>query len=202
MITLYAKQKKRHRCTEQILDSVGEGKGGMFWKNSMYIIYSETDHQRGRLEGGSGWGIHVTPWLIHVNVWQNPQKCCEVISLQLIKKKKKKELAGSPRTPQICHSKVKTWDEYLTLQSWFYFWTHHPGKWHDHSPCNPNWTLAGTWAPFSLSSLCKTQRFVWIFPSSSITSSLNLSRPRHMSPLVFMSRDILYDIIARTTFQN
>ena len=30
MITLYAKQKKRHRCTEQILDSVGEGEGGMF----------------------------------------------------------------------------------------------------------------------------------------------------------------------------
>ena len=25
--------------------SVGEGEGGMFWKNSMYIIYSETDHQ-------------------------------------------------------------------------------------------------------------------------------------------------------------
>ena len=24
--------------------------------------------QRGRWEGGSGWGIHVTPWLIHVNV--------------------------------------------------------------------------------------------------------------------------------------
>ena len=23
---------------------------------------------RGRWEGGSGWGIHVTPWLIHVNV--------------------------------------------------------------------------------------------------------------------------------------
>ena len=45
MITLYAKQKKRHRCTEQTLDSVGEGEGGMFWKNSMHIIYSETDHQ-------------------------------------------------------------------------------------------------------------------------------------------------------------
>ena len=29
----------------RLLDSVGEGKGGMFWKNSMYIIYSETDHQ-------------------------------------------------------------------------------------------------------------------------------------------------------------
>ena len=23
---------------------------------------------RGRWEGGSEWGIHVTPWLIHVNV--------------------------------------------------------------------------------------------------------------------------------------
>ena len=22
--------------------------------------------------GGSGWGTHVHPWLIHVNVWQNP----------------------------------------------------------------------------------------------------------------------------------
>ena len=21
-------------------------------------------------EGGSGWGTHVNPWLIHVNVWQ------------------------------------------------------------------------------------------------------------------------------------
>ena len=30
MITLYAKQKKRHRCIEQTLDSVGEGAGGMF----------------------------------------------------------------------------------------------------------------------------------------------------------------------------
>ena len=40
---------------------------------------------RGRWERGSGWGIHVNPWLIHVNVWQNPLKYCEVISLQLIK---------------------------------------------------------------------------------------------------------------------
>ena len=46
---------------------------------------------RGRWEGESGWGIHVTPWLIHVNVWQNPLKCCEVISLQLIKINEKKK---------------------------------------------------------------------------------------------------------------
>ena len=26
---------------------------------------------QGRWEGSSGWGTHVHPWLIHVNVWQN-----------------------------------------------------------------------------------------------------------------------------------
>ena len=42
---------------------------------------------RGRWEGGSGWGIHVNPWLIYVNVWQKPLQYCKVISLHLIKKK-------------------------------------------------------------------------------------------------------------------
>ena len=40
--------KNRKRDTDvqnRILDSVGEGEGGMFRKNSMYIIKSETDHQ-------------------------------------------------------------------------------------------------------------------------------------------------------------
>ena len=40
---------------------------------------------RGRREGGSEWGTHVNPWLIHVNVWQKPLQYCKVISLQLIK---------------------------------------------------------------------------------------------------------------------
>ena len=43
---------------------------------------------RGRWEGGSGWGIHVTLWLIHVIVWQNPLQNCKVIRLQLKKKKR------------------------------------------------------------------------------------------------------------------
>ena len=34
-------------------------------------------------EGGSRWGTHVHPWLIHVKVWQNPLQYCKVISLQL-----------------------------------------------------------------------------------------------------------------------
>ena len=39
----------------------------------------------GRREGGSGWGTHVNPWLIHVNGWQKPLQYHKVISLQLIK---------------------------------------------------------------------------------------------------------------------
>ena len=35
--------------------------------------------------GESGWGTHVNPWLIHVNVWQKSLQYCKVISLQLIK---------------------------------------------------------------------------------------------------------------------
>ena len=37
-----------------------------------------------------GWGTHVNPWLIHVNVWQKPLQYCKVISLQLIKINEKK----------------------------------------------------------------------------------------------------------------
>ena len=33
-ITLYAKQKKRHRLQNRLLDSVGEGEGGMIRENS------------------------------------------------------------------------------------------------------------------------------------------------------------------------
>ena len=48
----------------------------------------------GRWEGGSGWGTHVSPRLIHVNVWQKPLQYCQVISLQLmtINGKRKKRL--------------------------------------------------------------------------------------------------------------
>ena len=40
----------------------------------------------GRWEGGSGWGIHVNLWLIHVNVQQKPLQYCKAISLQLMEK--------------------------------------------------------------------------------------------------------------------
>ena len=33
--------------------------------------------------GGSGWGTHVHPWLIHVKCMAKPLQYCKVISLQL-----------------------------------------------------------------------------------------------------------------------
>ena len=65
-------------CIRQVLraDALGRPRG-MGWG--------------GRREEGSGWGIHVNPWLIHVNVWQKPLQYCKVISLQLIKINGKKK---------------------------------------------------------------------------------------------------------------
>ena len=64
-------------CMRQVL-----GAGALGWPRGM--------GWGGRWEVGSGWGIHVNPWLIHVNVWQKPLQYCKVISLQLIKIIRKK----------------------------------------------------------------------------------------------------------------
>ena len=77
-----------------LLDSVGEGEGGMIWENGIETCLisckkriaspgSMQDRGAGALgrprgmvwgemrEGGSGWGTRVHPWRIHVDVWQN-----------------------------------------------------------------------------------------------------------------------------------
>ena len=45
------------------------------------------DPERWHGEGGGrvfrDGGTHIHPWLIHVNVWQNPLKYCKVLTLQL-----------------------------------------------------------------------------------------------------------------------
>ena len=84
------------------------GEGGIFWEISietsilsrvkqitspgwMHEISAQgwctgkTKKDRMGREGVSGWGTHVNPWLIRVNVWQNPLQYSKVISLQLIK---------------------------------------------------------------------------------------------------------------------
>ena len=76
---------------------MGEGKGGMVWENGIetcILSYVKQITSPGSMHdtgcsglvhwddpegwdgevgvcGGSGWGTHVHPWRIHVNVWQN-----------------------------------------------------------------------------------------------------------------------------------
>ena len=93
MMTLYTRQQKGHRCIEQILDSEGEGEGGMIWENGIEAsiisckkriaslgLMQDTgclglvhrDNPEGWYgEGDSGVGTYVHPWRIHVDVWQN-----------------------------------------------------------------------------------------------------------------------------------
>ena len=54
----------------------------------------------GKWEGGSGWGTHVHPWLIHANVWQKPIQYCKVISFQLKKKKEWSMKNGEAKWPK------------------------------------------------------------------------------------------------------
>ena len=35
ILSLYARQQKKHRYKEQTFDSVGEGEGGMIWENTI-----------------------------------------------------------------------------------------------------------------------------------------------------------------------
>ena len=99
----------------RLLDFMGEGEGGWSERTALkhvyYLGWNRSPVQigcmrqvlgagalgrprgmgwGGRWEGGSGWGTHVNPWLIHVNIWQKWLQYCKVISLQLIKINEKK----------------------------------------------------------------------------------------------------------------
>ena len=69
---------------------------------------------RGRWEGGSGWGTHVNPWLIHFNVWQNP--------LQLKKKKDRAIhwLEPNSHVFNVCESKKKILYYFITWACFFF----------------------------------------------------------------------------------
>ena len=139
-ITLYAKQKKRNRCIENFWTLWENARVGCFERTALkhvyYLGWNRSPAQvgcmrqvhragalgrprgirwRGRWEGGSGWGIHVNPWLIHVNVWQKSLQYYKVISLQLIKKKKKEICAYKPCAYKPYHSEFKTYK----LFQWF-----------------------------------------------------------------------------------
>jgi len=103
-MTLYVRQQKRHIGKEQTSGFCGRRWGWddlreYHWNTD--IIICEIYHQSrfdtwdrmlradalgwpwgmgwgGKWEGGLGWGTHVYPWLIHVNVWQNLPQYCKV----------------------------------------------------------------------------------------------------------------------------
>ena len=77
-------------CMRQVLEA-----GALGWPKGM--------GWGGWWEGGSGWGTHVNPLLIHVNVWQKPLQYYKIISLQLIKINEKK------RTQKIPIYSTDTW---------------------------------------------------------------------------------------------
>ena len=87
------RKKKDTDLEKSLLDSVGEGEGGMFQENSIktcivsrvkqitspgwmhetsartwYTGKTRGSGWRGRWEVGSGWGTHVNLWLFHFNV--------------------------------------------------------------------------------------------------------------------------------------
>ena len=111
-------RKKDTAVYNGLLDSEGEGEGGMIWKNgtetcilsckkriaSLCSIQDigclglvHGDDPEGwsremiwgrRWEGGSGLGTHVHPWLIHVNVWQNQYSIVKQNKVKIKLKKK------------------------------------------------------------------------------------------------------------------
>ena len=101
---------------------------------------------RGRWEGGSGWGTHVNPWLLHFNVWQN--------SLQIKKKKKlfPLRLWNSMYKWKVCFFLVSLLPSCLTvpkditpfvvLSQGGWFLSHVPGTtWPEQDKCSPCFLL-------------------------------------------------------------
>ena len=110
MITLYARQQKRHRCIEQSFGLCGRGRGWDDlgeWHWNMYNIICETNHQsrfdawyrklgagalgwpRGIIWGGRWDGVRMgntrTPMADSCWCMAKPIHYCKVISLQLYK---------------------------------------------------------------------------------------------------------------------
>ena len=107
-ITLYARQQKRHGCIDSLLDSVGEGEGGMIWENGIETcILSHVkwvaSPVRCMIQDAQGWctgmtqrdgmgrevgegfrmGNTFTPVVNSCQCMAKPLQYCKVISLQL-----------------------------------------------------------------------------------------------------------------------
>ena len=89
---------------------------------------------RGRWEGGSGWGTHVNPWLIHFNVWQNPLQWKK----KQREKKKKRNISTGVLSPPLALPIVIFPNAHLTSHSRM-----SGSRW----VITPSW-LSGSWRSF------------------------------------------------------
>ena len=114
MMTLYARQQKRHKCVERTFGLWGEGEYGMTWENGIetcilsckkWITSLCSIQDTGCLglvhrddperwcgvggERGSRLGTHVHPWQIHVTVWQNQYSIVKQNKVKIKIKEKK-----------------------------------------------------------------------------------------------------------------
>ena len=72
----------------------------------------------GRQEGGSGWGTHVNPWLIHVNVWQKLLQYCKVVNLQLIKINEKLKKEKKKKRKVLTMATLRVFSEHREGGTW------------------------------------------------------------------------------------
>ena len=104
----YMQDSKRDTDVKnRLLNSVGEWRVGWFERIALKYVYYHMwnrllvqvwcmrqdaqgwctamtlrDGMGTEMGGDSGWGTHIHPWLIHVNVWQKPLQYFKLISLQ------------------------------------------------------------------------------------------------------------------------
>ena len=136
---LYARQQKRHRYKEQTFGLWEKARVGWFerialkhiyyhmWNSSPVQVWCMRQGAQGwctgmtvrdamgrKVGGGSGWGTHVHPWLIHVNVWQTPPQYYKVTSLQL----KLKQTNKQKKQPET----IWNWISIAVVQLNFIYW--------------------------------------------------------------------------------
>ena len=139
--------QNRKRDTDvqnRLLDSVGEGEGGMCWKNNIETCIlsmvkqitspgwmhetsarawciGKTQRDRVEREVGGGVGMENTckSMADSCHVWQKPLQYCKIISFQLTKKKER-NWKKKKRKKKTLKVKGNSWKSGFILDNWFF----------------------------------------------------------------------------------
>ena len=131
---------KKNRCTEQTLGLREKARVGCSERIALKQVYyqgwnrspAQVECKRQVLRAGAlgrprgmGWGTHLNPWLIHVNVWQKPLQYCKVISLQLTKINEKNKTIKNKKNKILTYTMIQMNIENIMLSErphivWFH----------------------------------------------------------------------------------